>query len=107
MPWGYIFPAFALGGLLGMGYFSLKGRDWPAFICSGLFIVGMISSTAFALYPNVLPAVDPANSLTIQNASTTTYGLTVGLIWWLIGMDLASIYFFLTYGLFRGKVRVD
>jgi len=45
--------------------------------------------------------------LTIQNASTTTHGLTVGLIWWLIGMGLGAIYFFLTYGLFRGKVRVD
>jgi cytochrome d ubiquinol oxidase subunit II len=107
MPWGWVFPTIALGGLFGMGHFSLKGRDWPAFICSGTFIMGMIASTAFSLYPNVLPAVDPSNSLTIQNASTTAHGLTVGLIWWLIGMGLGAIYFFLTYGLFRGKVRVD
>jgi len=52
-------------------------------------------------------AVGDRGILTIQNASTTTHGLTVGLIWWLIGMGLGAIYFFLTYGLFRGKVRVD
>ena len=65
-----------------------------------------ISSAAFSLYPLVLPAVNPANSLTIQNASASEYGLTVGLIWWTIGIILAAIYFILTYRLFWGKVNV-
>jgi cytochrome d ubiquinol oxidase subunit II len=67
----------------------------------------MLTSTVFAVYPNVLPAVDPANSLTIQNASASRYGMTVGLIWWSIGMVLAAVYFIVIYRLFRGKVRLE
>ena len=65
------------------------------------------TNTVFAIYPEVLPAVDPANSLTIYNASASPYGLAVGLVWWSIGMVLAAVYFILIYRLFRGKVRLD
>jgi cytochrome bd ubiquinol oxidase subunit II len=67
----------------------------------------MMASTAFAIYPNVLPAVKPENSLTVYNASGSAYGLAIGLVWWSIGMVLAAIYFVLIYRLFRGKVRLD
>jgi cytochrome bd ubiquinol oxidase subunit II len=50
--------------------------------------------------------VDPANSLTIYNASASTYGMKVGLVWWSIGIVLAAVYFTLIYRLFRGKVRL-
>jgi cytochrome d ubiquinol oxidase subunit II len=106
-PWGYIFPALALAGLAGMGYFTARQREMAAFLSSGTYIVGMLAGTAFSLYPDVLPAVTPANSLTISNAAASHYGLVVGLVWWLIGMALAAIYFILTYRLFRGKVHVD
>ena len=64
----------------------------------------MFASTACALYPMVLPAVNPANSLTVSNASAAQYGLIVGLVWWIIGMILAGIYFVFAYRLFAGKV---
>src|SRR5207248_2411249 len=104
-PWGYVFPALALAGLAGMGYFTTRQRDMAAFLSSGAYIAGMLAGTAFSLYPDVLPAVTPANSLTIHNAAAGHYGLVVGLVWWLIGMALAAIYFILTYRLFRGKVH--
>jgi cytochrome bd-type quinol oxidase subunit 2 len=72
---------------------EVSGRDREAFLSSSAYIVGMLTSTVFGVYPNVLPAVDPANSLTIQNASASTYGMTVGLIWRSIGMVLAAVYF--------------
>ena len=103
-PWGYIFPALALAGLVGMRYYPARGRERAAFAASSAFLAGMLAGTAFALYPVVLPAVTPANSLTIHNAAAGQYGLVVGLIWWLIGMALAAVYFVLTYRLFRGKV---
>jgi cytochrome bd ubiquinol oxidase subunit II len=106
-PWGFIFPALAVAGLALVGYFGFKERDRAAFLSSGAYIIGMMASTAFAVYPDVLPAVQPANSLTIYNASGSTYGLTVGLVWWSIGMVLAAIYFVLIYRLFRGKVKLD
>lgn len=105
-PWGVIFPLLALLGLAGTIYFNFRRRDLQAFLSSGAFIVGMLASSAFGLYPYVLPAVDPQNSLTIYNASGSLYGQTVGLVWWIFGMLLAIIYFVFTYRLFWGKVRV-
>ncbi len=103
-PWGVIFPLIGLGGLIGMGYFNFRQRDLAAFFSSGAFIFGMLASAAFSLYPDVLPAVNPANSLTISNASASQYGQTVGLVWWIIGIVLAAIYFIVTYRLFWGKI---
>jgi cytochrome bd ubiquinol oxidase subunit II len=103
-PWGIIFPLIALVGLLGAGFFNVLKRDTPALLSSGTFILGMLASAAFSLYPIVLPAVKRANSLTINNASASQYGLTVGLIWWSVGIVLAAIYFIIAYRRFRGKV---
>src|SRR5205807_708273 len=82
-----------LVGLIGVGYFNFRQRDLASFISSCAFIVGMLASVAFGLYPLLLPAVNRANSLTIYNASASQYALTVGLVWWIIGMILAVIYF--------------
>lgn len=103
-PWGAIFPFIALLGLLGVGLFNFTKRDLAALFSSGAFIVGMLASAAFSLYPLVLPAVNHANSLTVDNASASQYGLTVGLIWWSVGIILAVIYFVFTYRRFRGKI---
>lgn len=111
-PWGFIFPLLALGGIVALGYFTLRrhdpaqGRrdDLSAFFSSCVFIAGMLCSAAFGLYPLMLPAVNHANSLTVQNASASLYGQTVGLVWWIIGIALAAIYFIFTYRLFWGKV---
>jgi len=105
-PWEIIFPLIALAGLAGMGYFNIRQRELAAFFSSCAFIGGMLASAAISLYPMVLPAVNRANSLTIYNASGSQYGLTVGLVWWSIGMVLAIVYFTLTYRLFWGKVSL-
>jgi cytochrome bd-type quinol oxidase subunit 2 len=78
---------------------------WASF-WDAAFFVGMLTSTVLGVYPKVLPAVDPANYLTVQNASASTYGMAVGLVWWSIGMVLAVVYFTVIYRLFRGKVRL-
>ena len=65
----------------------------------------MLSGAAFALYPTLLPSgSDPALSLTIWNAAAGPNSLSVGLIWWSIGMAIAIGYFVLVYSMFRGKV---
>jgi len=106
-PYRYLLPLVAIAGLAGMVYSNLRAQDRAAFLSSSAYIVGMLTSTVFAVYPNVLPAVKPENSLTIQNASASQYGMTVGLIWWSIGMVLAAVYFVVIYRLFRGKVRLE
>ena len=106
-PWGFVFPALAVVGLALVGYFGFRRHDRAAFLSSGAYVAGMMTSTAFAIYPKVLPAVEPEYSLTVYNASGSAYGLAVGLVWWSIGMVLAAIYFVLIYRLFRGKVSLE
>lgn len=106
-PWGFVFPLVAIAGLVSGRLALARGDDLRALLSSGAYVAGMLASTAFALYPDVLPAVDPANSLTVQNAATSQYGMAVGLAWWTVGMALAAFYFIMVYRLFRGKVRVS
>jgi cytochrome bd ubiquinol oxidase subunit II len=106
-PYGYVLPLVAIAGLAGMVLFNLTNDDRAVFLSSGAYIIGMLTSTVFGVYPKVLPAVDPANSLTIYNASASQYGLAVGLVWWSIGMVLAAVYFVVIYRLFRGKVNLE
>ena len=103
--WGYIFPFLGLIGLAGMLLYNLQGHDARAFLSSALFIGAMLASTACGLYPNVLPAsTNPAYSLTVYNTAAQSYGLSVGLVWWIVGIILASGYFIFVYRSFRGKV---
>ncbi|MCI0625979.1 MAG: cytochrome d ubiquinol oxidase subunit II [Acidobacteria bacterium] len=107
-PWGFVFPALALTGLGGMFVFLRGGNEVRAFLSSCAYIVGMLTSVAFGVYPYVLPSsVSPEYALTVHNAKAADYGLQVGLVWWAIGMALASGYFIYTYRHFAGKVRLD
>ncbi len=106
--WGYIFPLLGLIGLVGMYMFSTKEDDIKAFLCSSLFIGAMLASTAFGMFPKVLPSSSvPEYSLTIYNTATQENGLGIGLTWWIIGILLTSGYFVYVYRSFRGKVRMD
>ena len=106
-PWGWVLPLTGVAGLAGSLLFNTKGDDLRAFLGSALFITGMLGATAFGLYPNVLPSSgDPARNLTVSNTITQEYGLSVGLIWWTIGILIASGYFIYLFRSFRGKVVV-
>jgi hypothetical protein len=67
-----------------------------------LEVPSMLSFLTIATRPlmMVLPVRNAAFSLTISNAKAGDYGLRVGLIWWIIGMLLASGYFFYVYRTF-------
>ena len=100
-PWGYVFPALALLGLVGV-----KARQ--AFLASCLYIVGMLTSAAFGVFPYVLPSNTDAHlGLTIYNAATGHYGLVVGLGWFVPGMLLATGYTVFVYRQFSGKVKPE
>jgi cytochrome d ubiquinol oxidase subunit II len=105
-PWGVVFPMAAIAGLLLTRLYNDRDRDMLALSASGAYLMGMLASTAYAVYPQVLPAVDPSLSLTITNSAAPPYSLTVGLVWWSIAMVLAVVYFVVIYRLFRGKVQL-
>jgi cytochrome d ubiquinol oxidase subunit II len=105
-PWGYIFPALALAGLVAVVPLRLRRADGLAFFASSGYILAMLASAAFGIFPCVLPSNgDPRNSLTIYNAVAGGYGLEVGLRWWLPGMALAVMYTILVHRKFSGRVE--
>jgi cytochrome d ubiquinol oxidase subunit II len=107
-PWGFVFPALSLLGLTGVAIFTHRRDDFKAFLSSCAYIVGMLTSAAFGLFPYVLPSnTDPARGLTIMNTATTPYGLKVALVWWIPGMLLVLGYSTFIYRHFAGKVRLD
>ncbi len=104
-PWGYVFPLLAIFGLALIMIFHRRSR-LRAFLASCVYLVGMLSSAAFGIYPYVLPSrTNPAFALTIANSHAPAYGLHVALVWWIIGMILVAGYFTHTYRRFAGKVR--
>jgi len=97
-PWGAVFPILAIAGLLGVSFFKAPQYALLAFLSSCAFLVGMLTSAAFGVYPLLLPAsTDPALSLTIHNAAAGSYGLQIGLAWFIPGMLLAAAYAAFTY----------
>ena len=106
-PWGWLIPAMVVVSLIALPLCHARKKDQAAFVASSVYIIGSLGGAAFALYPVLLPAsTDPRYSLTIENAKTGAYSLRVGLIWWLVGIALAIVYFTFLYRFFRGKVRL-
>ena len=103
-PLGYVLPALAIAGIAGVQFELRRGKELHAFLSSCVYLLGMLTSVVFGVYPMVLPARNPAHSLTITNAKAGYYGLKIGLVWWLIGIGLATGYFIYVYRTFAGKV---
>jgi cytochrome d ubiquinol oxidase subunit II len=105
---GLVFPAAVVAGIAGMAVYRVQERDKAAFVSSALYIAAMLGGAAFALYPSLLSScTDPSLSLTAHNAAASPYGLSIGLVWWTIGIILTLGYFTFVYRSFRGKVRTD
>ena len=103
-PAGYVLPLLAVAGFAAVKFELHRKNERNAFLASCTYFLGMLTSVVFGVYPMVLPARNPAFSLTVQNAKAADYGLKIGLIWWVIGMALATVYFVYVYRSFAGKV---
>ncbi len=107
-PVAYLLPLVALGGILSSRRFMAGGRELASFLGSAAFLVFMLMSVVFGLYPMVLPAAgDPAASLTVFNAAGPPYALRVALFWWIPGMILVVGYTTFIYRQMAGKVELD
>jgi cytochrome bd ubiquinol oxidase subunit II len=107
-PSEYLLP---VSGVLALGatlYFRRRQCDMAAFLASSLFILTMLGSVAFGMYPYILVSTtDPAFSLTAFNAATDSFGLAAGLTWFVGGFALVLAYQVYVHHAFRGKVRLD
>lgn len=101
----WIFPLIVLIGLTGLFRINNFKKDSSAFVFSTILIVGAFGSTVASLFPVLLPSSNSLNpSLTIYNASTSNYGLSVGIIWWAIAIILVLGYFYYVHYVFKGKL---
>ena len=101
----WIFPLAATAGIIGLIRINSYKKDATGFIFSTLFIVSSFASTATALFPVLLPSTNNVNpSLTIYNAAASQYGLSVGIVWWLIAFVLVLGYFYFVHRIFKGKL---
>jgi cytochrome d ubiquinol oxidase subunit II len=101
----YAIPALVAGCLFEMWRESARGKERAAFLSSCAYLVFMLVGAAAGVYPNLLTSTtDPALNVTVYNAHAGHYALSVGLIWWSLGMAIAVGYFVFVYRMFRGKV---
>ncbi len=106
-PIGYVFPLIGLVALMAALGLRRRDRDAGAFYATSLLILTMLAGAAWGSYPNILIATnDPANSLTVTNATAGAYGMHVGLWWFLIGFGLIIAYQVCAHRAFWGKVQL-
>ena len=104
-PAGMAFPLLALLGLIGVPWFLARRNDGRAFLASAAYLVGMLASAAFGLYPYVLPASTGIERGLTDQRRRASRGFGSGAVWWSIGMTLAVIYV-VVYRHFAGQVAV-
>jgi cytochrome d ubiquinol oxidase subunit II len=84
---------------------NLRGREGFAFGLMAATIAFAVLSLFAALFPEVMPASnDPANSLTVENASSSAYTLQIMSWVALIFLPLILAYQGFTYWVFRKRV---
>ncbi len=105
-PLAWLCFAIYLAGLATVFFGIAKQRHLLAFLGSSAFILGILATTAACVWPVMLKStLDPAFSLTAQNASSDPHGLRTGLAWWIIGFPIVIGYFALLFRIHRGKVK--
>ena len=61
-----------------------------------------------SLYPNIVPSFpNPANSLTVENASSSPKTLGIMALVAVVGVPIILVYTGWVYWMFRGKVKLD
>jgi cytochrome d ubiquinol oxidase subunit II len=106
-PWGWALPLGALAAA-GFSRWALgRGREGAAFAGSAAYLLGLLASAAFGLYPALLPSAGIGPALTVANSASGDYALRSALYWWLPGMALAAAYFVILYRSLPPKFNED
>lgn len=105
VPWIIAFAGLTALALVAAILMVRAGRDGAAFVSMALTIAFAVLTILSALFPNVMPSsTDPAYSLTIENASSSDYTLTV--MTWVaaFAMPLVLAYQAWTFWVFRKRI---
>jgi len=104
VPWTWAAVVVAAGALVVLVVAAQRRKEGLAFTASAVAIVAAVVLIFGSMYPDVMPAFDPANSLTVTNASSTSYTLTV--MTWVAAIltPLVLLYQGWTYWVFRKRI---
>lgn len=105
--WTWAATAVAAAALVALVATTRLRREGWAFVSSAVAIVAAVVLIFGSLYPDVMPALDPANSLTVDNASSTDYTLTI--MTWVAAIltPLVLAYQGWTYWVFRKRLTAE
>lgn len=99
--------ALAVVAMMALRLFSQRNAFGKALIASGAAIIFNWGAIGAVLYPNLVPASDPAFSLTLFNSSSSELTLGVMALLALVGMPLVIGYTIYVYRIFRGKTSSE
>lgn len=103
--WFWILAALAAVALIAGWLANARGAEGVAFALLAVTVAAAVFALFASLFPDVMPASnDPANSLTIENASSSTYTLTFMSWVALVFLPLVLVYQGWTYWVFRKRV---
>src|SRR5665648_1016476 len=105
--WTWAATAVAALALLALVFATRRRREGWAFVASAVAIVAAVVLIFGSMYPDVMPGLDPANSLTVQNASSSDYTLTI--MTWVAALltPLVLVYQGWTYWVFRKRISAE
>ena len=105
--WTWAATAVAALALVALVVAARLRREGWAFVASAVAILAAVVLIFGSLYPDVMPALDAANSLTVDNASSTDYTLTI--MTWVAGIltPVVLAYQAWTYWVFRKRLTAE
>ncbi|AXR73672.1 MULTISPECIES: cytochrome d ubiquinol oxidase subunit II [Auritidibacter] len=103
MPW--ILLVVAVAGMIAALVFAAQEREGWAFFGMTVFVAAGVAAIFWALYPNVLPStLNDAWNLTVNNASSSDYTLTVMAVVAAIFVPIVLAYSSWSYWVFRKRI---
>jgi cytochrome d ubiquinol oxidase subunit II len=103
-----LFPVLAVLAVLAAGYFLRKGQFGRLFVTTCLTVAFLVLTIFIFLYPNVMiSSLNPAWSLTIQNAASSFTTLRLMTIVTVIFLPIVLLYQVWTYWVFRKRITSD
>jgi len=103
-----IIPLAGFTAVLLAGFFIRKRKDGLAFTMTALTIVLILTAFFIILFPRVMvSSLNPEYSLTVYNASSTQYTLTIMTVVALIFVPVVLLYQGWSYWIFRERLTID
>jgi cytochrome d ubiquinol oxidase subunit II len=107
-PFLFLIPFVTLLTIVNTRRLLEKGHFFKAFFSSGLTSSLLLVTAALHLYPNlVISTLDPQNTITIFNGSSSAKSLGIMLTIAAIGVPIVVTYTTFVFWTFRGKVKMD